>query len=595
MMQKARGVTWDLTFLYDSFDDERINEDFHQAQMLTDSFIEKYEGKIASDEVTSRLLLQALGDIEKIYSLLIKPFLYGNLSFSENTSNAEAQSLINRAQKEMAEIENKLLFFDKKELLDIPTDIFNKLIASPELDHYKSWLINQRLWKAFTLSDKEEHLINVKNLSGRDALIMMYSELLSSLRFPMAEGGETVEVSAAEIDTFMSSSDRDVRKRAFESRASIYEKNSMMFASIYNALIKDHHYDCKMRGMDDIMTPAYLRDNIPGHIIKMMINTVQDNYPLLQRYYGLKAKMLQLPHLEIYDRTAPVGPMPAFTFEEARTIILDVYRSFDSEFYERTQQFFSEPWIDAEIRPDKRFHGFCARILPELHPVLFLNYSDTMSDMFTLAHELGHGVHYLFAAEKQTFLTYSLPSIIAETASNFSTTILADHLVRESEDKTMKKMCLVAQLEDFFSSVTLQIVFVSMEREAHQRGSEKKLSAAEFSELWQRHISEASGNNLRLEQGLSNGWIGMLYFYTSPFLCYSYAFAQLFVVGLYQSYLENKTVFLSGYKELLRAGGELPPQILAERSGIDLESKDFWNSGFDYISKRLEQLEDLIA
>ncbi len=592
-MERAKGARWDLTFLYDSLKDKRIIEDLKKAKKLAEDFEKEYRGKIAEEKVTPKLLSKALRDMENIHALIIKPRSFSRLRFSEDSGNTEAQSVLLNIRKEGTEITNKIVFFNL-ELLDIPDEVFKALIESDELRQYKYWLLNQRKWKPYKLSEKEEQIINMKDVTGKSANIQLYDEYSTHFEFSMEIEGKVKKLTESEVTAYFSNEERGLRERAFDSFFDVYNKSSLVIASILNTLITDHHLECQRRGIKDIMETAYIRDNVSKELIDTLICVVKDHYPLVQRYYRLKAKLLGLKQLEGFDRLAPVGKEIKVSFKEGKEMVLDASMGFDEGFGRRVKRFFDEKWIDAEVRPRKDSGAFCAGILPGTHPVILTNYSDRIEDVFTLAHELGHGVHDLYSGEKQRLLTYYPPLVLAETASIFGEMLLTDKLADEAKTDEVKKKVISRLLEDIFNSVSRQVMYVLFEKEAHRVSKNEKLSKEAMSKLWGKFEGELYGDSINPHPKQHYYWARISHFIFTHFYCYAYAFGQLFVLGLYQQYRERGKKFIPVYKELLEAGGQFPPVIVGKKVGIDLEKPDFWAGGFDYVRGLIDELERLV-
>ncbi|MFC1850219.1 M3 family metallopeptidase [candidate division CSSED10-310 bacterium] len=594
-MEKAQGVTWDLSFLYTSVNDARIDQDFEKIRNLSEAFVNNYQGKIAVASLCPTFLLKALQDGEEIFSFLLKPYIYSILLYSENTTNNEAQSLKARTENEFLAINNMLAFFENIELLNIPEDTFQDLIQAPQLEHYKYWLINRRLWKPYTRSEAEEQVLNLKNRTGRYALIELYHEFCDHLRFPFTVDGTVKQLSEAELASYHHSDDQLLRQQVLQTSAAVYKNNSLVITSIFNALINDHYQECQLRNISDVMLPAYLRDDVSAQMIEAMIEVVEARTQLVTRYYKLKAQLLNLPQLEACDIHVPLGEKITISFTQARETILEAFDEFDTEFGERARTFLTRKLIEAESRPEKQSAAFCVPLVPCLQPVIFLNYNDTVTNMFSLAHELGHALHYFYAGEQQTLFTYDVSQAIAESASIFCTLLVTDKLVTDSKDVAMKKKCLALQIEDIINSTYLQILYILFEKQAHKMALTKKLSADELTELWDHLKRKLYQDSVKPSPFKGYGWMGMRYFFSHHFLCTIYAFGQLFAIGLYQQYLDDREEFIPKYKDLLRTGGKLPPRLLAEKMGLDLTEASFWQNGFHYLETLMNDLEKIVT
>ncbi|MFA4987353.1 MAG: M3 family oligoendopeptidase [Candidatus Brocadiia bacterium] len=591
-MAKAKGVTWDLSFLYSSVDDPKIRKDLKAAAELADKFVSEYRGKISSKDCNAAVLLKAIADMEKLYRRAAAPYHYASLKFSEDTQNPKHLSLVNDIRARFTDISNKLVFFNV-ELMKMPDKTADAILKDKSFDFYKFWLQEARKSKPFTLTEKEEQVINLKDSTGSAAFVQLYEEFTGAFSFMMTVDGKRKTMTEEEVESFFTSPDRKMRKKAYDSFYSVYEDKAKIITSILNTLIRDHYNEGKLRGWPGPMTPAYLRDQVTQETIDNLINVVVANYSQAERYYRVKAKMLKLKVLHGYDRSAPVGKDHKILWEDGRKMVVDAYTAFDGEVGKRAQMFFDKKWIDAETRAGKRGGAFCSGVMPDLNPVVLMSWMDKMSDAFTLAHELGHGLHDLYAAEKQGILTYHPPLVAAETASVFGEMLLTDKLLKEAKNAEMKRDILCRQLEGVFNTCSRQIMYIAFEKRIHEEGAQKSLSPEEICKMWEEEESKIYKDSIVFHPLQHYYWARIGHFFFARFYCFAYAFGKLFVLALYQRYLEDPKSFIPAYKEMLRAGGQMPPAELAAKLGMDITKPEFWAAGFRYVEKLLSELESV--
>ena len=592
-MNKAEGVVWDLSFLYDSIDDPRIIDDLDKGKVLAEKFVADFRGRIKSDDITTGDLLKAISDMENVYVCASKPYHFASLKFSEDTQNQKHLALLAMVRDRFTHIRNLLVFFDV-ELMEMSDETAGRIISDPAFEHFKFWLMEARKSKPYTLTEKEEQVINLKDTTGKSALVQFYQEYTGDFKFELEVDGEVKTLTGEEISSFFLHPDRELRKKAYDSFFRVFKANDKQISFILGTLVKDHANEGKLRKYPDAMTTAYLRDQVDKDTIDNLMAVVEENYSLVQRYYKLKAIMLGLEKLKGWDRSAPVGKDYSFKWDEARNMVEDAYSAFDPEVGGFISEFFTKNWIDAEIRTGKRGGAFCSGTLPHLNPVVLMNFTDKLNDVYTLAHELGHGLHDIFAAQKQGLTTYHPPLCVAETASIFGEMLLTDKLLKEATSNDMKRDIICRQLEGIFNTCSRQIMYIAFERKIHAEGAKRRLTPDEISNLWEVEESRMYGDSIELHPMQKLYWARIGHFIFARFYCFAYAFGKLFVLALYQRYLQDPEAFIPAYKEMLRAGGQIPPHLLASKLGMDITAGEFWKEGFKYAEGLLDELEKLV-
>jgi oligoendopeptidase F len=314
----------------------------------------------------------------------------------------------------------------------------------------------------------------------------------------------------------------------------------------------------------------------------------------VQRYYRLKARLLGLDTLLDYDRYAPVGEKPvSVPFDTARRVVLDAYRDFSPELAELAGRFFERRWIDAELRLGKRGGAFSASTVPSVHPYVFLNYTGTLRDVMTVAHELGHGVHQTLAREQGLF-EQDTPLTLAETASVFGEMLVFRRLLREESDPKTRLALLCGKIEDAFATVFRQVAMTRFEEKLHAaRRNEGELPIERINALWLEANAPMHGNAVGLSDDYAWWWLYIPHFVHSPFYCYAYAFGELLVLALLRRYDEEGAAFVPRYLALLRAGGSAAPAALLAKLGLDVADPRFWDGGLALLEAMVVEAEKL--
>jgi oligoendopeptidase F len=327
--------------------------------------------------------------------------------------------------------------------------------------------------------------------------------------------------------------------------------------------------------------------------VQALVDAVVDNYSIAQRWYTLKAQVLGVDRLADYDRMASVAAAEREVgWEEGTRIVRDAYASFSPELAGIVNRFIDESWIDAPLRPGKRGGAFCAGVSPGHHPYVLLNWTSSTRDVATLAHELGHGVHFHLAREQGVF-HQSTPLTLAETASVFGETVTSSRLLSMIDDPNERFALLANTLEDSIATVFRQIAMNRFEHSVHTaRREEGELSVERFGDLWVQSQQAMLGDSVEITDGYRNWWSYVPHFMGSPGYVYAYAYGQLLALSVYARYREEGDAFVPAYLDLLRAGGSDSPENLARIVDCDLADPDFWRNGLKIVEGQLTAAED---
>jgi oligoendopeptidase F len=363
-----------------------------------------------------------------------------------------------------------------------------------------------------------------------------------------------------------------------------------------NTLLQDKAADDRRRSYPTAIAARHLANEIDAASAESLLSACVARYPLVARYYRLKARLLGLPRLADHDRYAPVGAPPGHLgFERAREIVLASYGDFSPALAEIAGRFFARRWIDAELRPGKRGGAFCASTLPSLHPYVLMSYTGTPRDVMTLAHELGHGVHQTLAAPRGLF-EQDAPLTLAETASVFGEMLVFRRLLRDEADPAARLALVCGKLEDAFATVFRQVAMTRFEESLHAaRRAEGELPLDRINELWMAANRPMFGDSVELRDDYAWWWLYIPHFVHSPFYCYAYAFGELLVLALLARYDAEGPGFVDRYLELLAAGGSEAPAELLARIGLDVRDPRFWDGGLALLEGLVGDAERLAA
>jgi oligoendopeptidase F len=467
------------------------------------------------------------------------------------------------------------------------------VLDDPRLDFCRHHLDNLRLSRPYLLTEAEETILAEKRQSGSGAWTRLFDELTSSITVDLPDelGGPGRPLMQAA--SMLQHPDRDVRKQVAEGITAGLEPGLRTRAFLFNTLLLDKSIDDRLRGYPSWISSRNLDNEASDESVQALIDAVVDHYSIPQRWYALKAQVLGLDRLADYDRMASVAStVRDIGWAEGTQIVRDAYASFSPELAGIVERFIDESWIDAPVRPGKRGGAFAAGVSPGHHPYVLLNWTSKTRDVATLAHELGHGVHFYLAREQGIFHQHT-PLTLAETASVFGETVTSNRLLSMIDDPNERFALLASSLEDSIATVFRQIAMNRFEDAVHTaRRTEGELSVERFGDLWAESQRAMLGDSVEVTEGYRSWWSYIPHFIGSPGYVYAYAYGQLLALSVYARYQQEGDAFVPAYLDLLRAGGSDTPENLARIVDCDLTDPDFWRNGLKIVEAQLTAAED---
>ena len=579
--------SWDLSDLYSSIQAKELKDDIKKAEKLAASFKKDYAGKI--DKLSSSQLLEAIRAYETLSDLTGKFGSYAQLVYAADMSNPEHSSFYQNIMEKNNDISVLLIFF-VLELNKVSEDVIKqRLDSSKELSRYAPWIRDVRAFLPHQLSDELEEILHEKHITGSASWNRLFDETLAGLQFPF----DKKQLSCAEILHLLSDSDGEIRKKAAASIGKVLTENGKLFCLITNVLAKDKEIEDKWRKFPRPISSRNLDNVIEDEVVDSLIATVKNNYPRLShRYYKKKAGWMGKDKMPYWDRNAPLPSDDDRTipWDEAVSIVLSSYHAFSPELAAIGKRFFDNNWIDAAMRKGKESGAFAHPVVPSAHPYLLLNYQGKPRDVMTLAHELGHGIHQVLAAE-QGALMCDTPLTLAETASVFGEQLTFRALLDRETDKSKRQNMIAGKVEDMLNTVVRQIAFCEFERQVHDERRNGELSAQRLCEIWMDVQKESLGDAFIFDESYHYYWTYISHFIHAPFYVYAYAFGDCLVNALYGQYRLHPEGFQEKYITMLKAGGTLRHKELLAPFGLNAADPAFWQIGLDVIAEFIDQLE----
>ena len=583
---RYQQTRWSIHDLFPAPHSSELETAFQTLDQLVAEF-ETYRASLHED-ISVEEFLKILKQLEKIQNLGSRLYAYAGLLFSEDTQNQTAQTLTARVEQFVADLTNRTLFFNLwwKDLSD---EAAARLMpAAGDLEY---WLEALRHFKPHTLSEAEEKIINIKNVTGVNALQMLYSSITNRYTFKITVNGEEKELTRGELMVYVRGSDPALRAAAYQELYRVYGNDGTILGQIYQALVRDwRNEQINLRKHRTPMSARNLVNDLPDAVVDTLLDVCSSNVDVFQRYFRLKARWLKMERLRRYDIYAPVAKAEKqYPFEQAALTVFDAFREFDPQIADLARRVFEEKHLDSEVRKGKRGGAFCWGAVPELTPWVLLNYQGRADDMATMAHELGHAIHSMLAAH-HSVLTWHSNLPLAETASTFGEMLLIDRLLKTESDPAVRRDLLFRQIDDAYATIQRQVFFALFEREAHEM-VHQGASVDELANAYMHNLHTQFGDAVEVSDEFRWEWVSIPHIFDVPFYVYAYAFGQLLVFSLYQQYKAEGEAFKPRYLKILSTGGSKAPIKVLSEAGVDVSQPSFWQGGYDFIRQQIEALE----
>ncbi len=588
MLNTSLGTTdviWNLDDLYPQGNTKNIEDDISWCRKKATQIAKTYRGKVAS--LDAGQILQLVNQLEQLDSRLTKLATYSFLNVITQIDNTTASNLDQKISELGSECHGEIFFFEL-EWNKLEKSQAETLLADPVLAPYQHYLKTMRRYLPHQLSETEEKLLLDIAPVGRRSWTTLFEKIFGSLTFGEKNRSEE------EVLSDLYSNDRTTRKKAATELTEGLKGQQHILTHIFNTLAAEKMISDRLRRHTSWVESMNLGNQLDNDTVETMITTITSSYDLVHRYYRVKKKLLGLETLYDYDRYAPLCSLPneQIDWATAKGIVLDAFGAFSPQMAAIASAFFDKNWIHAPVIPGKRGGAFAHPAVPEVHPYVLVNYTGTLRDVSTLAHELGHGVHQVLAA-RQGHYQSDTPLVLAETASVFAELLVFTRQLDQIAEPAQRQAFVCQKLESIFATVFRQTAMNRFEQMMHDgRRQHGELSPEQFSEYWLATQREMFGDSVELSENYGIWWSYIPHFLEVPGYVYSYAFGELLVLALYNIYQKKGEAFVQGYLELLAAGGSKSPYDLVKPFGIKLNAPAFWQGGLDVVAEMVALVEE---
>ena len=581
---------WNLDVLYTGFDSAEYSNDYKRLESLLpelSAMADKCKEMPAGEFLSAYIKLN-----EEINALVGKLVIYANLRYSANTRDTEAASWVGRIMQMLSATAAPNAVIEKA--ISEIEDLEGVIDATPYLHEFRYLITNVKRDSKHLLSDKEETILAKMDLSGASA----WSDLQSSLTSGVKVKYEGEDITLSAVRNLAYSPDAEVRKKAFEAELAAYESIKDAVAFALNSIKLQVLTVCELRGYDSPLAKSLYPSRMKKETLDALLGAMDEYLPAFRKYLLAKAKALgHEGALPFYDLFAPMGKSDkTFTVEDAKNYLLGIFGKFDSELHDMVKCAFENQWIDFFPREGKVGGAFDCGVPAIKESRVLTNFDGTLSDVVTLAHELGHSFH-----DRQVFShsvlnqDYSMP--VAETASTFNEVLVMETAIASATDKEEKLALIESQLMDACQIIVDIYSRFLFESSVFENRPMEFMSADRMCELMTAAQKKAYGEGLDENALHPYMWLCKGHYYSGglSFYNYPYAFGGLFARGLYAKYKAEGASFVDTYKAMLKATSVMDVEECARLAGVDLTDKNFWRQGLRSIADRIDEFCELVG
>ena len=555
--------------------------------------IKKYEGTL---EESAENLLKMQEACDALGELAEKVYVYANQRLHENTADAYYQGLSGRAQMLLAQMSEAPSYIEP-EILSIPEEKLEAMIQNEALSKYETYFRRLLRRKEHILSKElEELLAGVEEVAeGPKDTFMMFNN--ADIKFPVItrEDGEPVEITHGKYIKLLESQDREVRKAAFTGLYESYGKFKNTLAATYRANVKQAGFFAKARKYNSSLEASLSGSAIPVEVYDSLIESVHAHLPALHKYVEIRKEKLGVEELHMYDIYVPmVGEADKkIPYEEAKEIVLNGLAPLGEDYQALLKKGFTEGWIDVYENEGKRSGAYSWGAYGT-HPYVLLNYQDTLNNVFTLAHEMGHAMHSYYSDETQDYIYAGYKIFVAEVASTCNEALLIRYLLDRSEDDKEKAYLLNYFLEQFRGTLFRQTMFAEFEKQAHAKSEAgEPLTAEVLCDIYYELNKKYFGDGIVVDKDIALEWARIPHFYT-PFYVYQYSTGFSAAIAISSKILSGEPGIVEKYKKFLSGGSSLDCIDLLKICDVDMTTKEPVEEALKVFENTLEEFEKII-
>lgn len=580
---------WSVKDLYSS--DELWNNDYEKALKSTQEK-SSFEGCVMDSADT---LADALSESEKDDYITERLYVYAFMRYYEDTSDGTYQQMSGKAQMLAVKMSEKYSFL-VPEIMAADDDKVARFLDSDKIKPYRHLLCDMLAKKEHTCSQKEEKLLAMASQMA-DSPSDIFSKFNNAdVKFGKVhdEHGDEKELTSAGFSVFMESRNRNVRKEAFYALYRQYKSYINTLAASYYGNVKQAVFFANARNYESTLQMYLSGSFIPESVYTNLIDTVNNNLDKMHDYVSLRKKTLGVDELHFYDIYAPLTSdyTVKVSYENAKETVLDALKILGDDYVSQVKKGYESGWVDVYENDGKRSGAFSWGAYGT-HPYIFLNYTETLNDIFTLIHETGHAMHTYYSNETQPYTYAGYKIFVAEVASTCNEVILIDYLLKHSQSDEEKKYLYGHYLEQFKGTLFRQTMFAEFEMITHRMAQDGEvLNAESLCGTYKKLNEKYFGKDMVIDEEIAYEWARIPHFYT-PFYVYQYATGFSAAVAIATKIINGDKEVLHGYREFLKGGSSMHPIELLSLCKIDMSKPDVIQDALNVFGSLIEDFKKI--
>ena len=575
-------------------DESVISGELETIKKEAEAYGEDFAGRLTESADT---LLAAFQKRDDIWRRLEKIYVYARMRRDENNAETKYQAMTDQCNSVIAAVSASMAFFTPELLSASEETILAYIDATPGLEIYRFAICDTMRQKAHILTQAEENILaQMSEITGatNDIFTMLNN---ADIKFGtiIDEDGDETEVTHGNFIKFMESHDRDVRKNAYNAVYDAYKELINTIASAYNYNTKTDVVSARIRKYESARAAALSGDNIPAEVYDNLVAEVHKNLPAMHRYVELRKKLLGVDKLYMYDMYVPLIKLPetSVSFEEGLDIMRDALQPLGEEYLTKMNKGIAEGWIDVYENKGKTSGAYSFGCY-DSYPYILLNYTDTLKDVFTIIHEMGHSMHSRYTRDEQPYIYGSHSIFTAEVASTVNESLLMQHLLRTEDEKEMRKYLLNMHLEEFRTTLFRQTIFAEFEDITHKAiESGETLTAEWMCQQYEDLNAQYYGSAVEKNDVIRYEWARIPHFYNA-FYVYKYATGYSAATAISKKILAEGKPAAQDYIRFLKTGESDHPIELLKIAGVDMSSPLPVQQAMETFNQLLDEFESLL-
>ena len=575
-------------------DESVISGELETIKKEAEAYGEDFAGRLTESADT---LLAAFQKRDDLWRRLEKIYVYARMRRDENNAETKYQAMADQCNSVIAAVSASMAFFTPELLSASEETILAYIDAVPGLEIYRFAICDTMRQKAHILTQAEENILaQMSEITGatNDIFTMLNN---ADIKFGtiIDEDGDETEVTHGNFIKFMESHDRDVRKNAYNAVYDAYKELINTIASAYNYNTKTDVVSARIRKYESARAAALSGDNIPAEVYDNLVAEVHKNLPAMHRYVELRKKLLGVDKLYMYDMYVPLIKLPetSVSFEEGLDIMRDALQPLGEEYLTKMNKGIEEGWIDVYENKGKTSGAYSFGCY-DSYPYILLNYTDTLKDVFTIIHEMGHSMHSRYTRDEQPYIYGSHSIFTAEVASTVNESLLMQHLLRTEDEKEMRKYLLNMHLEEFRTTLFRQTMFAEFEDITHKAiESGETLTAEWMCQQYEDLNAQYYGSAVEKDDVIRYEWARIPHFYNA-FYVYKYATGYSAATAISKKILTEGKPAAQDYIRFLKTGESDHPIELLKIAGVDMSSPLPVQQAMETFNQLLDEFESLL-